>query len=343
MRRRYELDMCRIFACLMVVMLHVAASGWYINPLLSEWQIFNIYDTAVRAGVPLFFMISGALFLERDILDVKKIITKNILRLLIIYFTWSILYELNAQWIYHNYSSVYDFTIGVINGHYHLGFLPTMVLVYLTLPIMHRVIHGGQKEYTTYIFVLFLIIVLLKDNLLVFFKTSELIQLVCEKIDISMFSYSGYMIVGYILSKKKTVDKCQKILLCILPFIWFLTTIVSSYATLDYSLKAGEAKDWLYGYFSLPVFIQACCIFIFFQCFSCLKTKYSIMLKYVSDCTLGIYLIHPMILESFGRHGITVFSFNPVISVPLICISITCLCLVVVSVLKKIPLVKSLI
>lgn len=326
-------------------MLHVAASGWYINPQLSEWKIFNIYDTAVRAGVPLFFMISGVLFLERDILDVRKIITKNILHLLLIYFIWSILYELNAQRIFHNYRSVYAFIVGVINGHYHLWFLPAMALVYLIIPIMHCVIHGGgQKEYTTYILALFLIIVLLKKNLLIFFKASELIQSVCAKIDISMFSYLGYMVLGYVLSKEKVAEKCsKKMLLCILPFVWFLTTIVSSYATLDYSLKVGEAKGWLYGYFSLPVLIQACCIFVFFQCFSGKKIKYSIMLTYISDCTLGVYLMHPMVLELFERHGITVFSFNPVIAVPLICISVTCLCIVITGILKKIPLIRGLI
>lgn len=69
----------------MVVMLHVVSTGWFIDPSLNEWKIFNFIDMAMRTGVPLFFMISGALFLEKKNLDIKEFIIRNVSRLVFIY------------------------------------------------------------------------------------------------------------------------------------------------------------------------------------------------------------------------------------------------------------------
>ena len=62
MDRRYELDLTRMFACLMVVLLHTAATGWHIDPSLPEWRYYNLADMAARAGGLPFFMVPGAPF-----------------------------------------------------------------------------------------------------------------------------------------------------------------------------------------------------------------------------------------------------------------------------------------
>ena len=61
-------DFLRIFATLAVMVLHVAAQNWYSTSVSSfEWQTFNFFNSIVRWGVPIFVMISGALFLnERE-------------------------------------------------------------------------------------------------------------------------------------------------------------------------------------------------------------------------------------------------------------------------------------
>ena len=59
-------DFLRIFATLAVMVLHVAAQNWYGTSVPSfEWQTFNFFDSIVRWGVPIFVMISGALFLNK--------------------------------------------------------------------------------------------------------------------------------------------------------------------------------------------------------------------------------------------------------------------------------------
>ena len=68
MERKTYCDYLRLIATFAAVVLHVAASNWYstdVNGL--EWQSFNFYDSVVRWGVPIFVMISGSLFLSREI------------------------------------------------------------------------------------------------------------------------------------------------------------------------------------------------------------------------------------------------------------------------------------
>lgn len=69
------IDNLRAVACIMVVMIH--ATTYYVTSGAqvgeANWDIANLLNSASRACVPLFFMISGYLFL------VKKAHSKSIL------------------------------------------------------------------------------------------------------------------------------------------------------------------------------------------------------------------------------------------------------------------------
>ena len=61
------IDVLRIVACFSVIMLHTSAQAWYSLPVESGgFQIANSYDALFRFGVPVFVMISGALFLAPE-------------------------------------------------------------------------------------------------------------------------------------------------------------------------------------------------------------------------------------------------------------------------------------
>lgn len=55
--RRYNLDIVRCYACVMVVLIHVVAIDWYIDPNLDKWKLYNLFDMFARCGVPLFFYV----------------------------------------------------------------------------------------------------------------------------------------------------------------------------------------------------------------------------------------------------------------------------------------------
>lgn len=337
--RRYELDFTRIIACLMVVLLHVAASGWYIDPKLPAWRYLNLADTMVRAGVSLFFMISGALFLNRKELHIKKFLLHNETHLLVIFAIWSLLYELYIQWIGPGYANVHEFLLAVIRGYYHLWFLPAMFIVYLFVPIIHSSIHE-KKLQTKYLLFLFAAI-LIRENILLVPRLSDLVSTLLYKLDYSWIRYVGYMVLGYWLSNRKFGKKTR--ILC--PIIYVLLTAAAAYGNRWYSIKinGGTPTGWLYGDYSFVTCTQAVCIFCFFQSFRDCKIRFPKLWTELSACTLGIYLLHPFFLDLLTRKNITVLNASPVKTIPCIYLIILAGSFLTVFVIRRIPILKKII
>lgn len=112
------IDYLRVFATFAVVVLHVSAQNWYVTDVNGfEWQTFNIYDSLVRWGVPVFLMISGALFLDRDI-SLEEMYKKYLLRMVIAFCYWSIVYMLLDRG-----GTIGNRIEAAILGHYHMWFI----------------------------------------------------------------------------------------------------------------------------------------------------------------------------------------------------------------------------
>lgn len=95
--RQYYLDILRIIACFMVIMIHIISMDFnnYL-PATNEWKVMNSYDSIIRYSVPLFYMISGALFLgSNSSISIKKLYLNKIFHLLILYIVWSIFYAVD--------------------------------------------------------------------------------------------------------------------------------------------------------------------------------------------------------------------------------------------------------
>ena len=88
--RRPELDLCRGIACLAVVLIHTVMLFWDFDPASPVWAVWNFLSLAVRFGVPLFFMLSGALLLGRERLDFRRHL-RRIGHLLLLFYVWSAL------------------------------------------------------------------------------------------------------------------------------------------------------------------------------------------------------------------------------------------------------------
>ena len=94
-QRKFYLDFLRLVATLGVIFLHVSAKEYHMYFLTYDWYLSVIGDSMVRWSVPLFVMISGALFLNPDKnITYKDILKKYIPRLLIAYVGWSLIYTI---------------------------------------------------------------------------------------------------------------------------------------------------------------------------------------------------------------------------------------------------------
>jgi len=122
----FGIDFARVVACLMVIVVHVAATNFYT--FSDKWWATNFWDSLTRGCVPLFLMISGALLLNKDEslgVFIRKRFSKIIPPLLF----WSLAYlALN------NYRHVEPLTIMQIflgPAMYHLWYLYAILGLYL--------------------------------------------------------------------------------------------------------------------------------------------------------------------------------------------------------------------
>ena len=112
-------DWLRILCCFLVIVIHnIPGKKLYSSLIHSyEWKIINFYYSLIIFAVPIFFMISGTLFLEKDIsfgIMLKKYIKIIYVKLLF----WSFLYSLRGKIIYkYNYKKAF---LIFLKGHYHL-------------------------------------------------------------------------------------------------------------------------------------------------------------------------------------------------------------------------------
>ena len=142
--RIIQFDALRVIAAFAVVMLHTCAQRFYDCYPSPEWDVRNIYDTLVRWAAPMFIMISGALFLDsKKTISIKTLYKKNIARIVLVFFAWSIIYALYRI----NDGKGLLVTAGrIINGPFHFWFLKMLIGLYVAVPIFKAIVANKKLE-----------------------------------------------------------------------------------------------------------------------------------------------------------------------------------------------------
>ena len=88
------LDYLRVIATMAVVLLHISIQGWGdVDVQSGPWMVYNVWNGLVRWCVPVFVMISGALFLNpKKKVSVYRLWTRNIPRILSAFLFWSVIF-----------------------------------------------------------------------------------------------------------------------------------------------------------------------------------------------------------------------------------------------------------
>lgn len=336
--RRTELDLCRITACLMVLLIHTSAEIYHNCPIDSAaFAPLMALSTMARGSVPVFFMLTGALFLSRETIDLRQFFKKHVLVLIGLYFLWSLLYALAVRFAAGSFGSVYDFFYDVAAGYYHMWFIPAMVLCYLFLPPLSCAIHGKKLDIRYPLF-LFFFLGLFLANCNLTPDTALILNRLTLFFRLEFFPYLGYAVWGYWLSRREFSSRW----LYIAPIIFVLCTAITTVGNLWYSGYKGEADGWLFSYFSLPSFIQASAIFCFFLALKGRRFRGEKLIRALSDCTLGVYLMHPLLINLLEQLGLSASLERPVISLLLFTLVLAVVCFTLTAIAKKIPGIRKL-
>jgi len=336
--RRTELDLCRITGCLMVLIIHASADIYHQLPLESlDFTLINFIASSVRSGVPIFFMLTGALMLGREKLDTKNLLKNHALYLAGIFLLWSLIYLVLKAILAGDFPDAYGFVYSLVSGHYHMWFIPAMIVCYLFTPPAHAAIHG-QKLDARYLLGMFFGLVLLTSNMNLTPDTSPLLYKITTHFSFDYLGYMGYVVWGWWLSTRKM----PKQTIWAAPLVFLLCCIVTSAANQWYSISKETADGWLFSYFSLPNFIEATAVFCFFLSLKDRHFRKPEIIRTLSDCTLGVYLIHPMMINLLEKLGIVITPKAPVSGLLALFAVLAVSCFALVAVAKRIPFVKKL-
>ena len=345
-------DHLRILATFLIMVLHTASLKWYDTDIhSSSWLIMNAYKSLTDHAVLLFVMISGALFLGRDI-PIKKIFSKYVLRMAIAFIVWSFIYAVVSNYMY-GIKSVFEITV---QSHYHLWFIPMIAGLYICQPIL-RLFVRSEKTIRYFLLVTFIIAFVLPAilNLLSDFgqvrvssylsgKTlADYAGYIRDRLDESKIcmvtGYSFYYIAGYYLNSLELKKRTRIVFYC-LGILGLATSFGLS--VLD-AFHKGWPSDTYHENFSLGVLFKTLSVFILFKYI--IKeydtSRRGKVIRILSECSFGAYLVHTLVIEQFSENlGFNSLSFSTILAVPVIAVITFVVSFTVSWLLKKIPFVS---
>lgn len=345
--RIWYLEYLRILATIAVIVLHVASKNWYAVSFDSyEWQILNVADGAVRWCVPVFIMISGALFLDNEkLLSVEKLYKKYIFRLVVAFVFWSALYAVIK---YLRGTTIKAAVTVFVQGPSHLWFIFMIIGLYVVTPFLRKITES-EKLTEYFLLITFIMTFLLPRGmaLLRILKvphTTILLQCYNAILDKAAFhftlGYVGYYVLGHYLSKKDFSRTRQRVFY----FLGVAGVVATILLTVWYSAELGKQNVHFYNHMAINTLCATVGLFVFAKYKMgkfVPKERMATIILSVSKCSFGIYLVHMLIRdglsEIFGMHSLT---WNPAIGIPVVSIVIFALSYGVSLVLHKIPIIK---
>ncbi len=342
--RNVGFDVLKTLATLGVVILHSASIEWKeISYATYEWNILNIYDSAVRWVVPVFVMISGAIFLNADF-TIERIYKKYISRIVTAFIFWSALYAC------YEYFDEYEHSLKVtvlsfFKGHFHLWYLYMIVGLYMIVPLVKKII--ADEKLIRYFLVISFIFSFLIPELVYVMTNIPLTAMVGKYAKIMIRNmyldfvggYTFYFIIGYYFTKIKLNAK-QYVMMGAFCFFGILSTAVLTY---KFSHILEKNCSEFYSFTSVNVLFQALFVFSLYQLINKIPFSpgaKSVILK-LSKYSFGVYLVHDFFIlisdKFFHFNSITI---NPILGVPAVAAITFVGAYIVSAILNHIPILK---
>lgn len=345
-KRTIYVDVLRIVAIIMVIIIHVCASQWNnIGVQSFEWKTFNVFNSFSRSAVPIFVMISG-MFLLNPMKEFKisQLYRKNILRLVVAYIFWSIAYAYfmvcykNLQWNEETKDWLINYAI---NEHYTLWYLPMLIGIYILLPVLRPITAVNNKKLLQYIlgvFFIFGIVVSTMNRL----NIDGDFMTILNKITLDGFTgYVGYFLLGYYLH----TYNFNLLWRIVIYELGICSVIITIFGGQFFAMEENRAFNLFFGNHTITTFFEGMAIILFIKSSKVVAKLssdpfFSEKVINLSGLTFGMYLIHDMVLKLITKSGFTTLSLNPILSVIILVFVVFVVSAALIFVLKKIPIIN---
>lgn len=294
--RVYYFDVLRVAATVAVVFLHLFARFWEKEAVDGVlWNALNWLDGAVRWAVPVFVMLSGALFLDpAKEISFTAICKKNLLRIAAAFGFWSVIYGIVDLW---RGMPLKELPLTLLKGEYHMWFLFLIAGLYLFVPLLKKLTR--TKKRTQWFLILFgtlFILIPRVVNLLTLLGVSVPFgELILRAMNINIVSvcYFFVFVLGHYLHQYELPKLARGVVYALGVLGFFATVLLTAW----HSQKVGAPSGMFYVYMSLNVLAMAVAIFVFAK-YHPWKQRASVVS--LSRYSFGIYLSHVLALDLFS-------------------------------------------
>ncbi|MDY4970687.1 MAG: acyltransferase [Lachnospiraceae bacterium] len=351
-------EVMRIIACFFVIFNHTGKKGFYLFLEHKPGGILFFADLFIavfcKFSVPLFFAISGALFLARENEPFEVLWKKRIGKIAMVLVVFSLIYYLVEVGMGTESLSIGRFLSRFYEKNWNFSFwyLYAYIPFLMCLPFLRALVKNLSNQHFYYWFGLALVFtglipclqyILCQDRwtLNEHFNAAWL----CSEIVL-------YPCLGYFLQHRFDLTEHRNKL----PLLWLVNAAaigISCFMTYYRMQVTGNrsGNQELQVFYNSFVFINCAAVFLTVKdIFSRIRLSARLeqMIELLGSCTFGIYLLHLMVLKKipfftglWDSIWIGMGNFH-MLAAFLICFCVMGICCVLTLLLKKIPVIRYL-
>ncbi|WP_210364213.1 acyltransferase [Bacillus sp. REN3] len=293
----FEIHFLRAFACLAVVGVHVSATHYGMNG--ETWNGFTYFINQIgRFGTPIFAVISGFLLfyqVKRRGFQLGSFIRSRFSKILLPFLIWSLAYRFLLYHYDHQELGAPSTELAKIltgESFYHLYFVAIVVQFYLVFPILQKIFNTQ-----TLLLIFTVVSLVISYNLYGFDPGLEgkwgewLAGKSFMPIWLFYFAFGGFMAYFWDGIVSFASKRPWKMLV--------LSLLVTAGAVVEYKVNGYVSNRRLTNLINIPLLcIAVVGIYPLLSRLGLVKKTLTIIGQY----SMGIYLIHPMILYLMARH-----------------------------------------
>jgi len=292
--RDAAIDLVKTLAIVGVVIIHLCS---FAHPFGSaDWTLSVFLASAVRASVPLFFMCSGALFLDPGrILPTGRLWRRYIPRIAAALFVWAGFYallDLCAAQTFTPAAFAQKLRDLLLFRHeFHLYYLHITLLFYALIPVVRVFTAHATQHELGYALGIWFAVGILYPTLCTFYPFSQLSGIPAQWLLNMSWASVGYGLLGYYLKRYPLPRRgCVFLAACGLVFTFG--------ATLLLSYRAGQLDQRLFEGMSIGPALMAAGIFgLCRHAVPQLRPAASAATAWLSRASFCIYLVHVLFLR----------------------------------------------
>lgn len=329
-KRDTSLDLLKVMAAFAVVKLH---SGFYgfAGAVLQYMCGF---------AIPIFFMVSGALLLNRPNGMSKNYVIKRMIRILGLMFVWNLIVVVLVMIKNKSVMNPLEYMIQAMfqNGYFwHFWYLWSLLFLTALSPLLHRAL--ASRTMRTVLLMVLLAVCFMFSLVTVYQHGKYQLEIHIPQ-SLRLWSHLLYFCLGGMIYRFGRTEVLASLIQKHRGFVWIALAMLSvSVALVQYNICGGTTfSSPEYCFTNLVIILYNVLLFIVILSGKTERLSQSPIFRAMSQDSIGIFILHPFVIGIFNRLGIWRLSY-PIFDFLLVSVAT----MLMVEVIRRIPYLKRLV